>query len=93
MAMVLALFPTRGEGDEPALEPAGLEDLAKFGVTHAAFFRDASLAGLVLEGWAFDVGDAHKAVCEVAGARGDVHTLQPLVQMALSKPLWAATES
>jgi hypothetical protein len=46
--------------------------------------RDPSLAGLVLEGWAFDLRDARQAVCAVAGARQSVRMLQPLVQMAVS---------
>jgi hypothetical protein len=80
--MVVALFP--GPEDIPALEPAGLEELARLGVTHAALFRDASLVGLVLEGWTFDARDAQRAVRAVAGARKDVRTLQPLVHMAVS---------
>ena len=82
MAMVVALFTV--PDDDPVLEAAGLEELAKLGVTHAAFFRDASVAGLVLEGWAFDARDAQRAVRAVAGTREGVRTLQPLVQMAVS---------
>ena len=81
MAMVVALFSIP-DGD-PVLEPAGLEELAKLGVTHAALFRDASVAGLVLEGWAFDARDAQRAVRAVAGTREGVRTLQPLVQMTV----------
>jgi hypothetical protein len=84
VAMVVALFPVRGEGDDPALEASGLEELAKLGVTHAAFFRDAPVAGLVLEGWAFDARDAPKALRAVVGVREGVRMLQPLVQMAVS---------
>jgi hypothetical protein len=82
VAMVVALFSV--PDDPPVLEPAGLEELAKLGVTHAALFRDASVAGLVLEGWAFDARDAQRAVRAVAGPREGVRTLQPLVQMAVS---------
>lgn len=82
MAMVVALFPV--QDDDPVLDSAGLKELAELGVTHAALFRDASVAGLVLEGWAFAARDAHRAVRAVAGTRVGVRTLQPLVQMAVS---------
>lgn len=82
MAMVVALFAV--QDDDPVLESAGLKELAGLGVTHAALFRDASVAGLVLEGWAFDVRDAQRAVRAVAGTRDGVRTLQPLVQMTVS---------
>jgi hypothetical protein len=42
------------------------------------------LAGLVLEGWAFDPHDAQRAVRAVGGAFEGVRTLQPLVQMGVS---------
>jgi hypothetical protein len=82
VAMVVALFPV--QDDDPVLDSAGLRELAELGVTHAALFRDATFAGLVLEGWAFAARDAQKAVRAVAGAREGVRTLQPLVQMAVS---------
>jgi hypothetical protein len=80
--MVVALFPV--QDDDPVLESAGLRELADVGVTHAALFRDASVVGLVLEGWVFDARDAQRAVRAVAGTREGVRTLQPLVQMAVS---------
>jgi hypothetical protein len=80
--MVVAVFPV--QDDDPVLDSAGLKELAELGVTHAALFRDASVAGLVLEGWAFDARDAQRAVRAVAGTRAGVRTLQPLVQMAVS---------
>jgi hypothetical protein len=82
VAMVVALFPIQ-DGD-PVLESAGLKELAELGVTHAALLRDASVAGLVLEGWAFDARDTQRAVRAVAGTREGVRTLQPLVQLAVS---------
>jgi hypothetical protein len=82
VAMVVALFPV--QDDDPVLDSAGLKELADLGVTHAALFRDATVAGLVLEGWAFAAHDAQKAVRAVAGTREGVRTLQPLVQMAVS---------
>jgi len=80
--MVIALFPVHD--DDPVLDSAGLKELAELGITHAAIFRDATVAGLVLEGWAFAARDAQKAVRAVAGRREGVRTLQPLVQMAVS---------
>ena len=82
MAMIVILFPVSDE--EPRLEPAGLEKLARLGITNVALLRDASVAGLVLEGWAFDPRDAPRAASAVAGAGGDIRTLEPLAQMAVS---------
>ena len=82
MAMVVVLFPASDA--EPTLEPAGLEKLAQLGVTSIALLRDRSLAGVVLEGWAFSPRDAHRAVRAVASASAGVRTLQPLVQMGVS---------
>ena len=80
--MVVILFPVSDE--EPRLQPAALEKLARLGVTSVALLRDTSVAGLVLEGWAFDPRDAPQAACAVTGAREDIRTLEPLVQMAVS---------
>jgi hypothetical protein len=80
--MVVILFPISDE--EPRLQPAALEKLARLGITTVALLRDTSVAGLVLEGWAFDPRDAPQAACAVAGAREDIRTLEPLAQMAVS---------
>ena len=80
MAMVVALFPASDE--EPSIEPAALEELARLGVTSIAILRDASTAALVLEGWALDPMEAARAVAAVTGA--GARTLRPLAQMALS---------
>jgi hypothetical protein len=82
VAMVAVLFPI--SDSEPKLEASALEELASLGITSVALLRDSSIAGLVLEGWAFDARDAQKAVRAVAGTREGVRTLQPLVQMAVS---------
>jgi len=82
VAMVVVLFPV--EEAEPRLEPAGFQELAKLGVTSVALVRDSSVAGVVLEGWAFNPRDAQRAVRAVAGASEGVRTLQPLVQMGVS---------
>jgi hypothetical protein len=66
------------------LRPAALEQLAELGVTSVSLLRDGSTAGLVLEGWAFDVERAADAARAVAGAGDDVQTLKPLMQMAVS---------
>lgn len=80
--MVVILFPVSDE--EPRLQPAALEKLARLGITSVALLRDTTVAGLVLEGWAFDPRDAPQAACAVAGTREDVRTLEPLAQMAVS---------
>jgi hypothetical protein len=80
--MVVVLFPVSDA--EPTLEPAGLEELAKLGVTSIALLRDRSLAGVVLEGWAFSPRDTRRAVRAVARASVGVRTLRPLVQMGVS---------
>jgi hypothetical protein len=80
--MVVILFPVSEE--EPRLQPAALEKLARLGITSLALLRDTSVVGLVLEGWAFDPRDAPQAACAVAGAREDLRTLEPLAHMAVS---------
>jgi hypothetical protein len=82
VAMVVVLFPVSDA--EPKLEPGGLEELAKLGITSIALLRDRSVAGLVLEGWAFSTRDTRRAVRAVAGRYAGVRTLQPLVQMGVS---------
>jgi hypothetical protein len=82
VAMVVVLFPVSDA--EPRLEPAALEELAKLGVTSIALLRDRSLAGVVLEGWAFSPRDTCRAVRAVAGASPGVRTLRSLVQMGVS---------
>ena len=81
MAMVMMLFPVSDV--EPRLEPAALEALARLGVTSVALFRDTSVSGLVLEGWAFDLRDALRAARAVNGVREPIRILQPLVRMAI----------
>jgi hypothetical protein len=82
VAMVVVLFPLSPE--QPMLRPEALEQLARLGVTNVALLRDTAVAGLVLEGWAFDANDAPRAACAVAGAAAEPRVLEPLVQMAVS---------
>lgn len=82
MAMVAVLFPISDA--VPTLEAAALEELASLGITSVALLRDSSIAGLVLEGWAFDVRDAERAARAVAGTCEGVQTLQPLAQVSVS---------
>ena len=83
MAMVVVLSPVTDE--EPRLGPAALEELARLGVTSIALLRDRSLAGLVLEGWAFDSRDAHQAASVVAGACEGIQILEPLLQYGVTR--------
>ena len=82
MAMAVVLFPVANEA--PKLEASALEELASFGITSVSLLRDSCIAGLVLEGWAFDVTDVERAVRAVAGTSDGVQTLRPLVQMSVS---------
>lgn len=82
MAMVVVLFPVSDE--EPSVEAPALEVLARLGITSIALLRGPTLAGLVLEGWAFDLRDANRAARAVAGVREGMQVLQPLVHMAVS---------
>jgi hypothetical protein len=76
------LFPISDE--EPKLEPSALEELANLGITSVALLRDSVVAGLVLEGWSFDVRDVERAARAVAGTSDGVQMLRPLVQMSVS---------
>ena len=82
MVMALVLFPISDEA--PKLEASALEELASLGITSVALLRDSWIAGLVLEGWAFDVGDVERAARAVAGTSDGVRTLRPLMQMSVS---------
>jgi hypothetical protein len=82
VAMVVVLFSV--SDDEPSVQPAALEELGRLGITSIALLRDASVAGLVLEGWAFDRRDAARAAHAVAGVREGMRMLQPLAHMAVS---------
>ena len=82
MAMIAVLFPISDE--EPKLEASALEELASLGITSVALLRDSSIAGLVLEGWAFDARDGERAARAVAGTSHGIQTLRALVQMSVS---------
>ena len=82
MAMAIVLFQLAD--DVPKLEASALEELASLGITSVALLRDASIAGLVFDGWAFDARDVDRAARVVAGTSEGVQTLRPLVQMSVS---------
>ena len=82
MAMVAVLFPISGE--EAKLEASALEELASLGITSVSLLRDSCIAGLVLEGWAFDIRDAECAARAVVRTSDGVQTLRPLAQMSVS---------
>ena len=44
----------------------------------------ASVAGLVLDGWAFDPANAHQAATAVSGVNEGLRMLRPVVHMAVS---------
>jgi hypothetical protein len=87
--MVVVLFQVSDE--EPALQPATLATLARLGVTSVSLLRDEQTAGLVLEGWALDPERAGEAARAAAGAREEIRTLQPFMQMAISATLAGET--
>ena len=82
MAMAAVLFPISDE--EPKLGASVLEELASLGITSVALLRDSSIAGVVLEGWAFDARDVERAARAVAGTSDGLQTLRPLVEMSVS---------
>jgi hypothetical protein len=82
--MVVVLFPATGE--TPTLQPGVLERLGDLGVTSVALVQDASTAGLVLEGWAFDPARAEEAARVVAGARDGLRTLTQLAHVSVVRP-------
>jgi hypothetical protein len=82
VAMVAVLLPI--SDSEPKLEASALEELASLGITSVALLRDSSIAGLVLEGWAFDARDVERAARAVAGTSDGARTLRPIAQMSVS---------
>jgi hypothetical protein len=90
VAMVVVLVPKSPAG--AYVRPKTLHELAGLGVTSIAILRDASLDGLVLEGWAFDPRDAMRAARAVVGARPDARVLQPLAHMAVAPAAASAAD-
>ena len=82
MAMAVVLFPISDEA--PKLEASALEELASLGITSVSLLRDSCIAGLVLEGWAFDIRDAECAARAVTRTSDGVQMLRPLAQMSVS---------
>ena len=82
--MAMAVVLLRVSDEEPKLEASALEALASLGITSVALLRDSSIAGLVLEGWAFDVRDVERAARAVARTSDGIQTLRPLVQMSVT---------
>jgi hypothetical protein len=80
--MVVLIEAEPGAG---AIDPAVASDLARLGVTSIAVLHDDASVAVVLDGWAFDpVRAGEQAAALVAGDRGRVRTLRPLLQASVS---------
>jgi len=80
--IVVLIGGKRGPG---AIQSSAAAELARLGVTSIAVLQDDLGTGVVLEGWAFDPGrEGDRATAIVAGDRGRVRTLRPLLQAAIS---------
>ena len=83
MAILLVLMPA---GTNACLRSDALSALARLGVTSVALVRDERSLGVVVEGWAFDpIGSAEAVIAAVSGRSRRARTLQPVMEMTLSK--------
>lgn len=83
MAILLVLMPA---GTKACLRSDALSALARLGVTSVALVRDERSLGVVVEGWAFDpIGSAEAVIAAVSGRSRRARTLQPVMEMTLSK--------
>lgn len=83
MAVLLVLMPS---GKKACLGSDAMAALGRLGVTSVALVRDEHLLGVVVEGWAFDpIGSAEAVLAAVADRNPRARTLQPVMEMSLSK--------
>jgi hypothetical protein len=68
---------------EPRISPALAGRLAPLGITGVTVLQDATLTGLVLEGWAFDPASASDAVNLLADEGIRTRLLLPTVALAV----------
>lgn len=83
MATIVVLIG--GKGGPGVIQSSAAAELARLGVTSIAVLQDDLGTGVVLDGWAFDPGrEGDRAAAIVAGGRGRVRTLRPVLQAAIS---------
>lgn len=82
MSMILILT------DElDALDSDRLIRLRDLGVTNVTLLEEASTAGILIQGWAFERTSAGEVVELLAAGRTGVRVLQPVMQASVSE--WA----
>lgn len=83
MAVLQVLIPS---GRKACLGSDAMAALGRLGVTSVALLRDERSLGVVVEGWAFDpIGSAEAVLAAVAGRNSRGRTLQPVMEMSISK--------
>ncbi len=82
MGLLVVLVPADHRG--LTLGQAAVEAFARLGVTSVSLVRDEQIAGVILEGWAFDGRRADAALAALGVTPGEARTLQPVVQMAVT---------
>ncbi len=69
---------------EPAFGAGTLDELARLGITTVSFHRDERMAGVVLDGWAFDpTRSAEAARVAIAGVDAQPKVLHPVFRIAV----------
>jgi len=82
MSMILILT------DElDALDSDSLIRLGDLGVTNVTLLEEASTAGILIQGWAFERTSAREVVELLTAGRSGVRVLQPVMQVSVSE--WA----
>jgi hypothetical protein len=86
VAILVVLLPA--SENDPLVQPAAAEELARVGVTRVDVVRDDRSVALVVEGWSFDPHRSADAVVSAVGGRGGrVRTLHAVMHLAVSPAL------
>ncbi|MBW3667142.1 MAG: hypothetical protein KY394_06075 [Actinobacteria bacterium] len=67
-----------------ALDTDALGGLGSLGVTNVTLLEDASMVGVLVQGWAFETSSARDAVEMLASGESDVRVLRPVMQVSVS---------
>lgn len=82
MSMILVF------ADEPSvLDTERLALLGRLGITSVTLLEEASIRGVLIQGWAFERTSAREAVEILTSGASDVRVLEPVMQVSVSP--WA----
>jgi len=83
--MAIILLVAAADAGEPIVGPGSVDRLRELGISRMSLLRDASMTGVVLEGWAFDPAQAQEAAGTIfPGGAAVVRTLHEIEHVAVS---------